>query len=44
MWPFSEQLQLRHDGTVMVDTEKYRSVEIPPNGGEPPDVRLTRIR
>ena len=29
---------------VMVDTDKYRLVGIPPSGREPPDVRLTRIR
>ena len=33
-----------HDATVMVDTEKYRLVEIPPSGREPPVVGLTRIR
>ena len=32
-----------HDGTVTEDTEKYRLVRIPPSGGEPPDVGLTRI-
>jgi len=32
-----------HDGTVTVDTDKYRLVEIPPSGHEPPDVKLTRI-
>jgi len=32
------------DGTVMVDTDKYRLVGIPPSGREPPDVGLTRIR
>ena len=32
------------DGTVMVGTDKYRLVEIPPNCREPPNVRLTRIR
>ena len=25
-----------HDGTVMVDTDKYRLVGIPPSGHEPP--------
>ena len=30
------------DGTVTVDTDKYRLVGIPPS--EPPDVGLTRIR
>ena len=33
-----------HDGTVSVDTVKYRLVGIPPSGREPPDVGLTRIR
>ena len=33
-----------HDGTVMVDTDKYRLVGIPPSGREPPGVGLTRIR
>ena len=32
------------DGTVTVDTDKYRLVGIPPSGCEPPDVGLTRIR
>ena len=32
------------DGTVTVDTDKYRLVGIPPSGREPPDVGLTRIR
>jgi len=32
------------DGTVMVDTDKYRLVGIPPSGREPPDVGLTRIQ
>jgi len=27
----------------MVDMDKNRLIEIPPNGGEPPDIRLTRI-
>jgi len=27
-----------HDGTDMVDTDKYRLVEIPPSGHESPDV------
>ena len=31
------------DGTVMVDTDKYRLVGIPPSSREPPDVGLTRI-
>jgi len=29
------------DGTVMVDTDKNRLVEIPSSGREPPDVVLT---
>ena len=33
-----------HDGTVTVDTDKYRLVKILPSGREPPDVGLTRIR
>jgi len=33
-----------HDGTVIVDTDKYRLVGIPPSGREPPDIGLTRIR
>jgi len=32
------------DGTVTVDTDKYRLVGIPPSGCETPDVTLTRIR
>jgi len=32
------------DGTVTVDTNKYRLVGIPPSGREPPDVGLTRVR
>jgi len=32
------------DGTVTVDTDKYRLVGIPPSGRVPPDVGLTRIR
>ena len=32
------------DGTVTVDTDKYRLVRIPPSGREPPHVGLTRIR
>ena len=32
------------DGTVTVDTDKYRLVGILPSGREPPDVGLTRIR
>ena len=31
-----------HNGTVMVDMDKNRLIEIPPNGGEPPDIGLTR--
>ena len=33
-----------HDGTVTVDTDKYRLVGVPPSGREPPDIGLTRIR
>ena len=33
-----------HNGTVTEDTDKYRLVKIPPNGREPPDVGLNRIR
>jgi len=36
------RLRLR-DGTVTVDTDKYRLVGIPPSGRESPDVGLTRI-
>ena len=32
-----------HEGTVTVDTDKNRLVEIPPSGREPPDIRLSRI-
>jgi len=32
------------DGTVTVDTDKYRLVGIPLSDREPPDVGLTRIR
>jgi len=28
---------------VMVDTDKYRLVGIPPNSREPPDIGLTKI-
>ena len=31
-----------YNGTVMVDMDKNRLIEIPPNGGEPPDIGLTR--
>ena len=33
-----------NNGTVTVDMDKYRLVEIPPSGRGPPDVGLTRIR
>ena len=33
-----------HDGTVTVDADKNRLVEVPPSGCKPPDVGLTRIR
>jgi len=32
------------DGTVTVDTDKYRLVGIPPSGREHPDVGWKRIR
>lgn len=31
-----------HDGTVMVDLDKNKLVEIPPNGGESPDDSLRK--
>ena len=42
--PTSERKPRLQDGTVTVDMDKYRLVEIPPSGCEPPDVGLTRIR
>jgi len=33
-----------HDGTVMVDMDKNRLVDISPSGREPPDVRSSRIQ
>ena len=33
-----------HNGTVMVDTDNYRLVGIPPSGREPPDIGLTKIQ
>ena len=42
--PRLERKSRLQDGTVTVDTDKYRLVGIPPSGREPPDVGLTRIR
>ena len=33
-----------HNGTVTVDTDKYRLVGIPPSSHEPSDVGLKRIQ
>ena len=41
---FMKEATPLHNGTVTVDMDKYRLVEIPPSGRGPPDVGMTRIR